>query len=215
MSKTLRFTKPVGNIRPFKSHRYDVVGLKVDRHLTHFSLTSLYAWVSLEADPRVCAYCERPLIIPDQKPRIPVDFWVQYTDHEELWILHRPGEFDGERDFAAKLPAFSEWAHSENLKLRPESKERYLARSVYLDNWGRILRDLTSNRRYVSNHLSRKVQEAFDVPRPLGALEGLYPDEDPVLLRTGAYDLLHAGKLTCKDLADHPVGPPTVIERAS
>lgn len=68
MATTARFLKAAANSRPFKSHRYDVFGLKIERSLTLFGRAPLNAWILLEADATVISYCERPLIVPDTKP---------------------------------------------------------------------------------------------------------------------------------------------------
>ena len=88
MVTKVRFLKAADNSRPFKGHRYDVFGLKVDRSITLFGRNSLNTWVLLEADSNVVSYCERPLVIPDVKPKRVVDFWVNFLDREELWIYN-------------------------------------------------------------------------------------------------------------------------------
>jgi len=90
-------------------------------------------------------------------------------------------------------------AASNGLELRYIGADETSGSRVYLDNWGRILRDLAANRRFVSAALKARVREIFTSARPLSSLSGMFPDEDPVLLRSAAYQLLHNGKLRCSN----------------
>nr|WP_315249443.1 hypothetical protein [uncultured Duganella sp.] len=205
-----RFLTPADNSRPYKSHRYDVFGLKVEREVTLFGAHALMAWIRLEADPLVRTYCERPLVIPDIKPKRVVDFWVDYQGKQQLWLLRRPREADLASPEQA-LPAFATWAASNGLELRFVGSDEG-GPPLYLDNWGRILRDLAANRRFVSAVLKARILENFTSARPLSSLSGMFPDEDPVLLRSATYQLLHNGKLRCSNLDQMPLGPASVME---
>lgn len=214
MATKARFLKAADNSRPFKAHRYDVFGLKVDRSITLFGCNPLNTWVLLEADSTVVSYCERPLVIPDVKPKRVVDFWVNFLDREELWILQRQGEF-GEDDYpASAMPAFLAWASSHGMAVRFMRPVEPTERITYLDNWGRILRDLSANRRFVSPAMVERVRSCVMAPRPISTLPDLFPDDDPVLLRTAAFFLVHAGKLRCVNIEEVPLGPASIMEPA-
>ncbi|WP_348698106.1 hypothetical protein [Duganella fentianensis] len=205
-----RFLTPADNSRPYKSHRYDVFGLKVERVVTLFGTRALMAWIRLEADPLVKTYCERPLVIPDIKPKRVLDFWVDYQGKQQLWLLRRPSEADLVSPEQA-LPAFASWAATNKLELRFIGIDE-VGPPLYLDNWGRILRDLAANRRFVSAFLKARILENLTSARPLSSLCGMFPDEDPVLLRAAAYQLLHNGKLRCSNLDQMPLGPASIME---
>lgn len=206
-----RFLTPADNSRPYKSHRYDVFGLKVEREVTLFGANALMAWVRLESDPLVRTYCERPMVIPDTKPKRVVDFWVDCHGKQQLWLIKRPREADLTSPEQA-LPAFATWAASNGLELRFITNDNNGGPPLYMDNWGRILRDLAANRRFISTVLKARVLDTFTSARPLSSLSGMFPDEDPVLLRSAAYQLLHNGKLRCLNLDLLPLGPGTVME---
>jgi len=208
-----RFLTPADSSRPFKSHRYDVFGLKVDREVTLFGSSALRVWVELEADPLVRSYCERPLIIPDSRPKRVVDFWVDIQGKQQLWLFERPREVEFTSPEQA-LPAFAAWAKTNKLELRFIGDAENRKPQLYVDNWGRILRDLAANRRYISTVLKARVLEIITSARPLSSLSGMLPDEDPVLLRSAAYQLLHNGKLRCSNLDQFPIGPSSVMEPA-
>jgi len=214
MATKARFLTAADNTRPYKCHRYDVFGPKVARSLTLFGQNPLHAWIALEADPAVVSYCERPLLIPDIKPKRVVDFWVRFRDREELWMLLRSGTQDGPADPAEVVPAFATWASSQRMPLRFIEPANPIGRRIYLDNWGRVIRDLSANRKYVPAAMIERVRTTFTEPRPLSTLLGLFPEDDPVLLRTAAYALLHAGCLRCADIDQVPLGPATLVEAA-
>ncbi len=212
MATTARFLKATDNSRPFKSHRYDVFGLKIDRSLTLFGRAPLNAWILLEADSTVISYCERPLIVPDTKPKRLVDFWVRFRDRDELWILLRDGQLDGHADPQETIPAFATWAASNKMPIRLVKPFDPVERKTYLDNWGRIIRELSANRRFVSPATVERVRQCFCTPRPVAALSGLFPDEDPTLLHTAALSLVHTGRLHCADINEQLLGPSSILE---
>lgn len=214
MATTARFLKAADNSRPFKSHRYDVFGLKIDRSLTLFALAPLNAWILLEADSTVISYCERPIIVPDTKPKRLVDFWVRFRDREELWVLLRDSQLGAKPEPHDEIPAFATWAASNKMAVRFVKPIDPVERKTYLDNWGRIIRELSANRRFVSPGMVERVRECFATPRPVAALTGLFPDEDPALLRTAAFSLVHTGRLHCANIDTQPLGPASILEAA-
>lgn len=214
MATKVRFLTAADNTRPYKCHRYEVFGPKVARGITLFGQTPLNAWIALEADPDVVSYCERPLVIPDTKPKRVVDFWVGLRDREELWVLRRASAQDDPDDPVEVVPAFATWASSQRMPVRFIEPADPVAQRVYLDNWGRIIRDLSANRKYVPAAMVERVRATFTGPRPLSTLPGLFPEDDPVLLRTAAYSLIHSGYLRCADIERTPLGPATLVEAA-
>lgn len=208
MATTARFQKAVTNARPFKSHRYDVYGLKLNRLLTIFGRMQLDAWLLLEANPNILQYCERPLYIPDHKPKRIVDFWASYRDHDEIWLVESEDTLITHSEGAAV--AVQPWAEQHKCKIRQvviRASDR-----TYLNNWGTIVRDLSANRRYLDPHLIAAVRECLDRPRPLSGLCALLHNHDPILVRSAAYSLMHAGDIRCSELALEPLGPTSVVE---
>jgi hypothetical protein len=86
----LQFFRAIDDVRPYGTHRYDVYGPKVDRRLTLFGHRTLNAWLQLEFNPDVVAYCERPLRVPDIRPARMVDFWVHRRDDGERFLVVLP-----------------------------------------------------------------------------------------------------------------------------
>lgn len=207
-----RFHAAADSTRPFKSHRYDVFGLKVDRSVTLFGRGPLNAWICLEADPSVISYCERPLKVPETKLKRIVDFWVRHVGGEELWILWPKNEVEAGVDPHAELPAFVTWAASNKMAVRFVDPIDLVERAMFLDNWGKIIRELSANRRFVLPGTIERVRKCATDAYQLGALINRIPDEDPAIVRSAAYFLLHSGKLRCVDISTHPLGPASVLE---
>lgn len=206
-----RFPKAITNARPYKSHRYDVFGPKVNRTLTLFNSPALNTWLQLEADPLVQSYCERPLAIPDTAPKQIVDFWVAYSDREELWLLQTDKTCSQPEGPAKTYPAFAEWSASQRLFVRHVRPMDRSTHPHFLDNWGRIVRMLSANRRYLTTLLSKRIQECMTMPQSLASLMQIYPDEDPVLIQTATFSLVHTGSLHCVDIDSHPLGPTSML----
>lgn len=208
---TLRFPKAIGNFRPYKSHRYDVFGLKVNRALVLFTSPALNTWLQLEADPLVLSYCERPVIIPDTAPKRIVDFWVAYPDREELWLLQSGKASTHTDEPKGTLQAFSAWATSQRLSIRHVRPINGTDSRYFLDNWGRIVRTLSANRRYLTPPLVKRILNCMGEPHSLLSLMQSFPDEDPVLVQTAAFSLIHTGRLRCVDIDTQPLGTASML----
>lgn len=210
MAMAARFQTAVTSSRPYKSHRYDVFGLKVNRMLTIFGRDQLEAWLLLEADPKVTRYCERPLYVPDHKPKRVVDFWAGFRDYDELWLVgHEEGAIDTSDGAVSALRNWAE-LHAYNVRqVTPRTVSR-----TFLNNWGMIVRDLSANRRYVGLPLVSAVRDCLECPRPLSAICSMLRDHDPVLVRSATYSLVHTGVIRCPDLAREPLGPTSIVELA-
>jgi hypothetical protein len=210
MATTARFLKAADNTRPYKSHRYDVFGPKIQRMLTLFNRAQVDAWLLLESDPLVLSYCERPMVVPDVKPKLLVDFWAGYAGRDELWLAGRNS--DAVSDIETSLPAFASWAKDNRYTLRQVLPTDQPSSKVYLENWGVIVRDLSANRRYLKPKLLKSVREVLEQPRPIAAICNLLPEEDPVLVRVAAYSLLHSGLALFPDISNVPLGPASLVE---
>lgn len=210
----LRYVRAADNTRPFKSHRYEVYGVKVRRRLSLFGELALSAFISLEADPGVVAYCERPIVINELSPRRVVDFWVCRKDGEELWLLLRPSELRWlERD-SPPTRAFFVWAESRSLDIRLLTPESLGVGSLYLRNWGEIVRYLATNLQYVDAGMEGRVMECCKSPMSIGDIEACLPLDDPMLVRTALFRLIHAGTLKGVDFEKIRLGRESVVGAA-
>jgi hypothetical protein len=208
VADSARFPRAVDNTRPYKSHLYHVFGPKINRSLSLYHLRHIDTWLLLESDPAVISYCERPLVIPDAKPKRVVDFWVGFEDRDELWLVSP----EDEPDIPAPSAGLVKWADANRCLVRSIKPPEESAR-VYLDNWGMIVRDLSSNRRYLTPALINAVRSTLEHARPILALCQLLHDHDPVLVRSALYHLMHTGTAICTDIASRPIGPASIVVR--
>jgi len=174
--------------------------------LTLFGDAALNAWISIESNPQIAAFCERPVVSRNQKPARVVDFWVQMSNVEELWFLRRRRE--PQEDPGSLIAAsFRSWAQDNGLILRCFEPTGLVLAEQLARNWGVLLRYLAANRSLVTEDLLERVRAAFTSAMPLRALEQHLGAEDPVLVRTAAFHLLQQGHLRSRDFSDTPVGP--------
>jgi hypothetical protein len=206
-----RFTSPADNTRPYGSRRYNVYGPKAGRLLTFFGRHTLQAWISLEADPNVTAYCERPIVISHAKPKRIVDFWIARSEEEELWFLLRENEL-GNDVSSCKSPAFQHWATTNGFKVKLTDPVDLERNTVYLENWGAILRYLSINPNLISGELIDQVRAMARAPRPLAAIQASLPEYDPIIVRTAIFSLLHKGKMKCDDIETRPLSIHSTFE---
>jgi hypothetical protein len=71
----LHYERAVETKRPAGSRRIEVFSPKIKHRLTLFSWNTHDAWLLLEADPTVRAFCERPAYVDGEAGRV-LDFWV-------------------------------------------------------------------------------------------------------------------------------------------
>jgi len=205
------FAHAADNARPFKSHRYDVFGVKIERSLFLYGELALWGFIALESNPEVTGYCERPIVIDEIKPRRVVDFWVRSHSGEELWFFLRPSELRWTEQEFPPTPAFDAWAAAHNLSIRLHTPESLGIHSLHLRNWGEIIRYLTANLRYVDAALLRRVSEYSRDACSIGNIQAAFSQDDPILVRTAIFRLLHTGALIGTDLGSSRLGLDSIV----
>lgn len=206
-----RFTVPADSTRPFKSHRYDVFGVKIARRLTLFGDQNLSAFIALEADPSVLAYCERPIVIKDLKPKRVVDFWVERASGEELWLLLRPTERTWRSELNLPNAAFNVWAAANDLSIVLHLPEDLGLPDEARRNWGEILRYLGANSRFVHAELADQIYRLCGDGRTIDEIQNLLADEDPILVRTAIFRLVHEGRIQIPSILTSAIGLDTLV----
>lgn len=210
----LCFSRAADNSRPFKSHRYDVFGVKIQRSLFLYGELALSGFIALESTPSVVGYCERPIVIDETKPKRVVDFWVRHTGGEELWFLLRPSELKWlERD-SPPTSAFHSWAEARNLRIRLHTHESLGAGGLHQRNWGEIVRYLTANLKYVDAKLLKRVSDYCQAACSIGKIQTAFCQDDPILVRTAVFRLMHSGVLVGADLGHVRLGLDSVVRPA-
>lgn len=207
----LTFISAADDSRPFGSHRYDVYGPKIRRRLFLYGELPLNGFIAIESDPEISSYCERPVVITELKPRRVVDFWVQRRQGGELWLLLRQSELKWLDRKHPPTEAFHAWAEDQGLEIKLITPESLGVGSVLLGNWGDILRHLSANAKYADPHLVSRVLELCQDEMSIKALQERFPEEEPVILRTAIYTLLHKGMLISRDMIERRLSPQTSV----
>ncbi|MCA9130976.1 MAG: hypothetical protein KDB22_28020 [Planctomycetales bacterium] len=207
----LRFTAPADNSRPYGSHRFDTFCIKVGRRATVFGDLCLSALIRLEIDPSVLAYCERPMVLEDLKPKRVVDFWVKRTSGEELWFLLRPSEKAWPTGTGGPGKAFSTWASAQNLTVVLCPRGDIALSDVARRNWTHILCYLNANRTYVDTRLTEKVHLLCRNEISIKEIQNQLQEEDPVLVRTALFLLMYEGRVVSPQIESVPIGAETVV----
>jgi hypothetical protein len=206
------FSKAIDDSRPYGSDRFDVFAPKLKRSLTLYGQMAINAWIILESDASVVSYCERPIVIPDTKPKRVVDFWVRRKNKDEFLFLLRPSEIEKGLNDASSIPAFKAWCKNKKIEIKFKDPLEFESQKILLTNWGWIIRDLSS----FGDHLPAGLcEEIFDVSKSKTSIEKLehrFIDIDPVLVRIAIYSLLHRGRLFCRALNRELLNPSSEIE---
>jgi len=197
-----RYKAPSFNRKPFGSHQFDVYSPKMSRQLVLFGMPALNLWTRLEATPSVLAFCERPLQLPNTKPRRAIDFWVQSRDSEEFLIIAKASVQDSEEGGGA-IPG----EIIDGIPLRYVSIDEMGANATELKNWGWIIRDLSAFQRFVPEPLCKEVLATVDSGKSIAQLQAALPDQDSSIVKLAVYVLLHRGQVVCNELKTQLLGP--------
>ena len=193
-----KISGPVALVRPPGTHRLEAFSPKLGRRLTFYRRALLDLWLLLEADPSVIAFCERPGYVHRGGGSRLADFWVRYSDRQELILLAddgmetRAGPAEQELDGAA-------------FPIRSMSSADLAAARIWIGNWQRMLPCIVANRRLVPWSLSREVERLAKYPQQLEALERKCSNPDTVLFRAALFGLLHAGRVAAPTLRTEPL----------
>jgi hypothetical protein len=146
----LRYERAVETKRRPGQRRIEVFSPKIKRRLTLFSWDSHDAWLLLEADPTVTAFCERPAYVDGGVGRV-LDFWVDHGGHSWFWALS-PEDSESE-----SLPRT---AHGVSLRVlrRPDT----IAFAMRIQNWAQIVPYRISFLRHSEPRLQKDIAARLD-----------------------------------------------------
>jgi hypothetical protein len=200
-----RFMIPIDSTRPKGAARFEFWAPKVKRTVTLFTPMQVRLWALLESVPRVSAYCERPTYWNSDKGKQLADFWVRAGRREVCWIC------SSESKSAAVTTTPMNRAQS--IDVRYIHDANIASRSVWIENWMRILPYLAANARLVEDRLLTDIERASEAAPALGEIERDFQPKDIVLVRTAAFMLLHQGRIKADALRVQPLGPRIVFRR--
>ena len=211
MGVSPRFKQPAYNRRPFGSHRFDVFSPKISRQLVIFGMSAVDLWTTLEADPDILTFCERPMLIPDTRPCRAVDFWVESKHGEQLLVLQRSSAASGgdgvTPDETVTAPSLIDGMAVRYVPISDFDQAR-----TRLTNWGWIIRDLAAFSRFVPESLCREVAMSIGGGKSIAQLQSDLAEFDSSTVRLAVYLMLHRGQAVCRQLATHALAPTHVVE---
>ncbi len=202
-SSQLLFTQAVASARPKGAARFEFLAPKIGRRLTLFTPLQVRLWTLLEGAPRVGAYCERPAYWHHDGGKLLADFWVKTGRREICWIVTdeaQPGR-------AGSLNP------TDDIEVRYIHARSLASRSVWIENWMRILPYLSANARFVGDRLLRDIEQASSSGPALGDVERDFQPHDIVLVRTAVFMLLHQGRVKAPALRERPLDSRSVFRR--
>lgn len=82
-----RFTIPVDDSRPKGSACFDLWAPKLKRRIKLFDPFHVRLWTLLESNPRVSAYCERPVHWRHDERQQLINFWRKVGRRELCWVV--------------------------------------------------------------------------------------------------------------------------------
>lgn len=204
MEDFLHPAKPVALARPRGAHRLEAFSLKLNRRLTLYRRCTLDQWILIEVDAAIRSFCERPGYVQIQEKRLLADFWVSYSDRQEVVLL--PG--------SAAAEAMSQGVTFEGdgaIDVRIISSADLAASRTWIDNWKRMLPCLVITRGLLGQFLSDAVERFVASPKALSAIEREFSGGDPILARAAVFGLLYAGRITAPELRANALSPTTLF----
>lgn len=154
-----------------------------------FSRAQFEAWLAIEVDPRVTAYCERPAMFRRKEQNIAPDFWRCDEAGESFICI---GEDDWP-DTLAEIP------------VRRITPADLAARRQWITNWTHMLPLVITTRNLQSRQQVLDVRRFITQPMPLARIERELVTGDPTPLRGIIFRMLAAGHLTAPSLHTEPL----------
>jgi hypothetical protein len=197
----LRYEKPIETRRRPLQRRIEVYSPKIKRRVTLFSRAAHDAWVLLEADPKVSAFCERPAYVAADGGQL-IDFWVDRGRHPKFWILG-----GGEAEVSS-LPA-----ECLGVAVHVLQRADLVAAQVRIRNWSQIIPYLISFARQTNRRLQEEIFARVEKPHRLEHLEAAFQPIDVAVVRASLFKLLAEGRIAAPDIDVDPLAPTTVFRR--
>lgn len=198
----IHFTSPIESRRPYSRSRFEVWSPKLNRRLTLFGELALYLWVILEGTPHIKRYCERPYQTKLFKKDRVIDFWVEAPDKSKFVMLAYSDEnMNLQNEIRANI-SFCTWIADHGISVELFSRQDYLSQKTFVDNWSRIIRFLSANATLINKVLASRVHRAVVVSGTIDLTDLLksFCEEDPVIIKTAVFSLLHSGAVISNSL---------------
>lgn len=168
--------------------------------MTLYGKPALCQFIDLEANGEVSAVCERPLLIPNTKPRQVVDFWAICGGVATFYILKRLSDIDDPDIETSAFSQFCRWAADNKAHVKIVNIADFETNRIRYDNWSSILQHLIAHRGQVTDHLVNRCEKAILQSATLQDIENDIADVDAMLVRAAVFTLLTRGHLKCDSI---------------
>jgi len=193
---------PLAIARPRGARMIEVRSPKLGRLVQHYDHASFQQWVCLEADPDVCAFCERPARIgPDPTSQL-INYWVSRKQTQEFVML-----------VTGQMPADLPNEHDGEV-LRVVTPAELASTSIWIANWQRMLPVINCSVNLVAPSLKKSVLSLCSTTITLLTVEHELDKSQPMLVRAAVFDLLRTGDLVAPSLHTQQLSLHTVLEPA-
>lgn len=209
----LTYSVSANDRQPHGSYRIDVYSQKAGRRMTLYGKAALCQFIDLEADFEVTDVCERPLVIPNVKPRRAVDFWALCGGVATFYILVRSSENDDRDTEGTAYGQFLRWATDNRARVKEVNLAGFEKRRIRYDNWSSILQHLIAHQGQITDHLLERCGDAIPQSATLCDFENGIADVDAMLVRAGVFTLLARGNLKCDSIDTVPLNSTTKVAR--
>jgi hypothetical protein len=200
---TLEFAQAVEVKRGRWQRRIEVFSPKLRRRLTLFSWDAQDAWILLEADPNVHAFCERPAYMAGNAGRL-LDFWVDRGRHKYFWIVSPTDE---------EIEAIPKTVNG--VAVRILQRADLIAMAMRTANWAQIVPYRICSVRFADSRLQRDILSRLEKPHRMDLLEAAFQPVDVSSVRSALLELLATGKVVAPAIDSAPLSISTVFRRPS
>ncbi len=175
------------------------------------SASQIRLWVTLEANPQVSRFCERPT--PGSATDRQFDFWA-IRNGQVFWLAigDKPPMDDVRQRRSEAAPSEPDpQIDSEEVHL--VSPTEIDSHRIWIQNWLSLLPYLCTASALSLNALRRSVLKFYQHEATLEDAEFALARNDPVLVRSAVIAELHAGSLVSPELTHRPWDRSIVISR--
>lgn len=195
MTATASFQHPIKMPRPRGTRLIEMFSVKLSRRFTAHSRSQFELLLAAEVNPRVTAYCERPIVLGSKPSATLADLWQRQDEVESFVILSDDASLESWMDIPVRRVGMAELA----------------AMRQWLTNWQRMLPIVITTRDSIMRSLLRDVRRVVAEPMPLAYIERELVTGDPTLVRGGVFKLLLDGYLVAPSLHTEPLSLMTVF----
>ena len=197
---SVRHVQSIKHRRSRGARRIEAFSPKLKRRLQLSSRAAFELWLTLESDPSVLSFCERPLIVPlTPLPRV-IDFW-SCSAQVETYLLLGDANADLEPHLAAPF--------------RCVPVAELAAARTWTGNWERMLPIINAYWDQPLGEIETAIIRHTVEPKRLMDIERDMAISDPTPVRASVFRLLHRGALSAPTLLTQPLSLLTKFQQAA